>query len=691
MKQHLWVFISLLFIIQNNAVAQWDWQNPLPQGNSLYSIQFVNPTTGFALGDGGTILKTIDGGQTWSRHQVGTDLNFKFIFFVDYTNGYAVGALREGGGFVCKTTNGGETWNVLPTAFPENLFAACFTDNFTGIVGGWYVMYKTTDGGLTWFSVNRPPDSYNSIIFTDNQTGYCCGQWAIYKTTNGGNYWDTIYTQQHYLNSLSFPSHDTGFAVGQQGKIIKTIDGGLSWQQQSSGCSNILYSVKFLNNNSGIAVGDSGVILQTVDGGNNWTHIYTPANFRYNSVDFYNASSVGITVGMQGTIVRTSNNGLDWQAISSNTTTNFLYDIRFINQQTGYCVGDKGTIIRTVNSGNTWFPLMSGSSATLHSIVFTDPLTGYTCGKNSTILKTVDSGQSWSPLNPGIQADFQCLQFLSANMGYAFGSGSELIKTQNGGSSWSLLSSSFPIHSMSFISPDTGYFCGGMGQIWKTNDGGNVFIQLPSGTTYKMESIYFINKTTGFVSAYYSTMGFTSCIILKTTDGGSNWIIKYDGQVVANSSKAFCFTNFSTGYLLGYLSFLKTIDGGETWTEYPIGETNYQLKGISFTNPDIGFIAGFGGTILKTTSGGVVTGVEPKQNEDNMVIYPNPSDGRFFIETEQRSMLEIYSLVGQKIYQKVLMENHGKILIDISGCKKGIYLVRLIQDQRQIVKKVILD
>jgi hypothetical protein len=63
------VKISLLvFILSISISAQntgWFWQNPLPQGNTLNSVQLVSADIGWAVGDGGTILKTTDGGLSW--------------------------------------------------------------------------------------------------------------------------------------------------------------------------------------------------------------------------------------------------------------------------------------------------------------------------------------------------------------------------------------------------------------------------------------------------------------------------------------------------------------------------------------------------------------------------------------------------------------------------------------------------
>src|SRR3977135_4162586 len=49
----------------------WQWGNPLPQGNTVRAMSFAG-STGYAAGDFGTLLKTRDGGTSWSGLQVGT-------------------------------------------------------------------------------------------------------------------------------------------------------------------------------------------------------------------------------------------------------------------------------------------------------------------------------------------------------------------------------------------------------------------------------------------------------------------------------------------------------------------------------------------------------------------------------------------------------------------------------------------
>ncbi len=59
------ISISLM-LFSALSFAQWTWQNPLPQGNTLKSVYFTNANTGYAVGNYGTIIKTIDGGEQWT-------------------------------------------------------------------------------------------------------------------------------------------------------------------------------------------------------------------------------------------------------------------------------------------------------------------------------------------------------------------------------------------------------------------------------------------------------------------------------------------------------------------------------------------------------------------------------------------------------------------------------------------------
>ena len=85
------MILLIFYFISLDALPQWKWQNPLPQGNGLNSLYFTDTNTGYTVGDAGTILKTSDGGQTWITYSSGSDYSLKSVFFPNASTGYAAG------------------------------------------------------------------------------------------------------------------------------------------------------------------------------------------------------------------------------------------------------------------------------------------------------------------------------------------------------------------------------------------------------------------------------------------------------------------------------------------------------------------------------------------------------------------------------------------------------------------------
>ena len=81
-----------------------------PTTLSLNAVTSISTSTVIAVGAGGTILKKLDGGFTWtSRPRVlGANRSLYDVFFVDANNGWAVGQ----SGTIRKTSDGGDTWTV---------------------------------------------------------------------------------------------------------------------------------------------------------------------------------------------------------------------------------------------------------------------------------------------------------------------------------------------------------------------------------------------------------------------------------------------------------------------------------------------------------------------------------------------------------------------------------------------------
>ena len=140
---------------------------------------------GFAAGNGGIILKTVNKGLTWSGLHTGTANTLFSVNFTDISTGYAAGL----NGTLVKTENGGTTWIAIGVGTGYTLSSVCFSDKYTGyIVGENGMIFKTIDGGSSWMTQSSgTANDLWSVFLRNADTGYIVGaNGTILKTANGG-------------------------------------------------------------------------------------------------------------------------------------------------------------------------------------------------------------------------------------------------------------------------------------------------------------------------------------------------------------------------------------------------------------------------------------------------------------------------------------------------------------------------
>jgi len=205
----------------------------VPMVNSIY---FVDEMTGWAVGEdyaeanGGNgstvILSTTDGGNNWQFEDV-SDITegLKDIFFFDRANGWAVGQ----SGSILKTNDGGETWSPQYSGTKAWLYSVYFINARDGWIAGDYFNYSTssavvlttTDGGRIWSSHPPIEDDLRSIYFVNSLEGWTVGS-GVYHTADGGLSWEKVPTIiSEYLNSVYFLDDKHGWASGWNGTILK--------------------------------------------------------------------------------------------------------------------------------------------------------------------------------------------------------------------------------------------------------------------------------------------------------------------------------------------------------------------------------------------------------------------------------------------------------------------------------------
>ena len=243
----------------------------------------------------------------------------------------------------------------------------------------------------------------------------------------------------------------------------------------------------------------------------------------------------------------------------------------------------------------------------------------------------------------------------------------------------------------------TGYISGGSataGVVLKTIDGGSNWIQLPETGSNWLFGIYFSDPVTGWTGGINGTM-------LYTSNGGSNWISQTSGT--SNRIVSLSFKDNNTGWAAGYAgTILHTTNGGNLWTPQ-ISTTTENLWFVDFIDSNLGWAAGWNGTILHTTNGGITSASQMYQEiQDKFILhqnYPNPFNPetkiKFHIPEEMPVNITVYNLLGEEIITLLNREltpgvhevefNSGNL--NLPG---GLYFYRLTAGDISETKKMIL-
>ena len=381
-----------------------------------------------------------------------------------------------------------------------------------------------------------------------------------------------------------------------------------------------------------------------------------------------------------------------FQTCNSNTTKH-LNDVYFIDSQTGIAVGDSGTILRSTDGGLNWTTVLSVDTIRLTKVKFFDNNTGIAMGTQ--LYKTTDGGQNWGHL-PHANTFFFDIEIVNDSTCFISGTPTPLIKSTNAGLTFvDLITTPTPqIGLLSFVNDTLGYACmytgGFFTKTLKTINGGVSWnlIEDTISTIYPtvMEAMSFVSENKGFKAGWYAGL------LMNTKNGSNKWdAVVQDtinqGQILdlhieSNMPNAY----YASGW---YGEIYKSTDGGNNWFSLVSGVNNItNLTGIFFINNLTGWVVGYNGTIIKTTSGGI--GIDENTNEIQLKIYPNPAQDRIYIATTEGldlQQVDFFDLQGKQILSTKVLENG----IDISGLANGVYVLNIKTEKGVLQRKVVKE
>src|SRR4030095_9008395 len=250
------IFILFALLIFNSSFSQtyyWKTVN-LGISSDLYGVN-----SKFAVGDGGKIFYSSDGGDNWVQQQSNSNANLRAVASNSISSGVTVAVGLNG--VILRTTNNGSTWAAVNSGFSGDLFAVCLIGvSYCFAAGANGTILKSTNAGLNWVQMNSGTTvSINCLCLGGSL--FACGNNGTVRMLQ--TILDTTWQPRNIglniiLNSI-YASSGNLTAVGNNGNIFKSTNSGLSWQHLTS---PTVYDLKSI---SGPWIGGSSATLLNYD------------------------------------------------------------------------------------------------------------------------------------------------------------------------------------------------------------------------------------------------------------------------------------------------------------------------------------------------------------------------------------------------------------------------------------------
>ena len=345
------------------------------------------------------------------------------------------------------------------------------------------------------------------------------------------------------------------------------------------------------------------LILRTTDGGKSWQDV-TPPYPAGSTGQFPPAfASLGGSVAwvavseklpdgtMAGVVFRTSDGGHSWQQATLPTSQLGLSQVQFVNAQDGWVLSSPGggaagsegvNLFRSTDGGHSWslvarapgaLPLQGIKSGMGWISATTGWITGSIAIPNAIYLyRTQDGGVSWQPQALPSSFPVQATEppvFFSASQGLLpvifstpQGPGFAVYATHDGGATWS---SSTPLSTMNstwdLLTMQQGWVVGANGStLNETSDGGQHWTAItPSANFQHIAQLDFVSAQEGWA---ISTATPAAPVLLKTMDGGQTWVQVSPGSQAASWQVV---SSPSPGTSFDYLNGVAAVSATNLW------------------------------------------------------------------------------------------------------------------------------
>jgi photosystem II stability/assembly factor-like uncharacterized protein len=241
-----------------------------------------------AVGERGFVLVSDDAGKSWKA--VGTPV-VRTLTSVAF-NGDKLGVAVGHGGSLVRTEDGGNTWTEVPMdeAYGESLLGVtALGDGKFAAYGAFGQYFDSLDGGKSWTKrmiLSEEFENHISQVVPVNGTLWMVTEYGTIARCDA-ECTDFVEVPSPYQGSFfgMVVAPDGALVLfGMRGTIFRSVDGGVTWQKIETGTTATFNAGRTLADGRIILVGNAGLVATSTDNGQNFKIEWSPAGRGISSI-----------------------------------------------------------------------------------------------------------------------------------------------------------------------------------------------------------------------------------------------------------------------------------------------------------------------------------------------------------------------------------------------------------------------
>ena len=733
---HLLILLVMYLLANDTIVAQWERVNVPLIDMPVSTTSIIMKGDSLLVGTyRGTIYGSIDGGQTWTKHNIGLSPSLYSTYSLLNVKDTVYAATTDG---AYISNDWGLHWVLrnkgLPPLFSVGITSIANSNKVIFAVTPDDGVYKYQPSSDMWLPDNIGIPRQNNVAIPI--TSLLAKDSLIFAGTRFGIYRKKIREDDWHLISSANKSYVIGadsnkiFASIEEcnASLYMTTDYGDHWQNltsnlpknNSTGCYFPVYSVGVKSNETVVATGDG--IYVSADGGKNWRPFNT-------GLDGDSNRSPDKIIVTNNAFYDATHNGLyKLQMGDSTWIPVFTYFTKIPSTLKCFSLGNdllikssndyyNGTVTRTyisLNNSGSWVEDSSNTRSKLYNFFY---LNNKIFGIGSNTYISYDNGSTWAESGSGlpgfasINSIVEGENFLYAGFGeyWLNADVGGIYRSNDGGKSWDLVGlENIPIQSIAIARGSV------LAQSKGVYLGYSLYKSFNNGTTWNLFDSFLPNGIYPHKLGSVNDALFlgTNAGVYESDDAGYTWQLNSNG-IIKGSLKPYpavdyLYTNFQNNKLSNFIftkvqNHIYILRQGDTMWHEVGANISRNVQSIFNLTSDSDYLYAATDSGLWRINLSAITTVDDRKeqkfpSEFNLLQnYPNPFNPtttiKYNIPQESFVHLKVYDVIGREVALLVNEEKlpgNYEVKFDASGLASGVYFYTLSTGSYTQTKKLVL-